>query len=432
MKLVSYWQDTAPSAGDFRRTPLPETVDVTVVGAGLTGLSAALELASNGARVAVLESHHVGWGASARNAGMATTGLAIGLIPAINRYGRDRAVEYYLEYDRAIDTVETLVDVNSIDCGFARHGNLSLALTRRDVDRMHKTAQVVSEIGGLPDLRVLGPGEIGEEIGSEYYCGGVVDAKGAGLHIGKFVSGLATAAVGAGALICEDAPVVSLERVGGKHVVHSARGVTRADEVLIATSGYTGALTPWLQRRVMPVGSFIICTEPLEADLAAELLPHGRMASDAKMLTYYFRLTPDSRILFGGRARFALSSPDADLKSARILRTAMSEVFPRLSGARIDYTWGGLVDLTMDQMVHAGVHDGIHYSLGYSGHGVQMATHLGRELARKLLGKRDDLPFAGIAFPPVPGHFGPPWFLPFIGAGAHVVDRWNLIRGNRS
>lgn len=432
MKLISYWQDTAGSAGDFRSTPVPDEVDVAVVGAGLTGLSAALELARNGASVAVLESQHVGWGASVRNAGMATTGLAIGLNQAVQRYGREAAVEYYLEYDRAIDTVEAIVDENSIDCAFARHGKLSLALTRRDVDRMRETARVVSEIGGLPELQVLGPDEIGAEIGSRYYCGGMVDPKGAGIHVGKFVTGLATAAVGAGAVICENAPAVSLTRAGGEHVVQTARGTTRARDVLIATSGYTGSLTPWLRRRVIPVGSFIICTEPLGADLAVELLPRHRMASDAKMLTYYFRLTPDNRMLFGGRARFARSSPDSDLKSSRILRKAMTAVFPQLSRAKIDYTWGGLVDITMDQMVHAGVRDGIHYSLGYSGHGVQMATHSGRELARKLLGKRDALPFDGIAFPPVPGHFGPPWFLPLIGAGAHVVDRWNLMRGSRT
>jgi glycine/D-amino acid oxidase-like deaminating enzyme len=431
MKLVSYWQDTAPSAGDFRRTPVPEQVDVAVIGGGLTGLSAALELSRNGASVAVLEAHHVGWGASGRNGGMATTGLAIGLNQAIDRYGRDAAVQYYLEYDRAIDTIETIVDENSIDCHFARHGKLSLALTPRAVDGMRRTAQVVAEIGGLPELTVLGPNEIREEIGSGYYCGGVVDPKGAGLHVGKFVNGLAGAAHTAGAAICENTPAISLGSAGGKHLVQSSRGVTRADEVLIATSGYTGSLTPWLQRRVIPVGSFIICTEPLEPELAAQVLPRGRMASDAKMLTYYFRLTPDNRLLFGGRARFALSSPDSDLKSSRILRKAMVEVFPQLAQVKIDYTWGGLVDISMDQMVHAGVHGGIHYSLGYSGHGVQMATHTGREVARKLLGKRDDLPFAGIPFPPVPGHFGPPWFLPIIGAGARVIDRWDLIRGHR-
>ena len=431
MKLVSYWQDTATPAGDFRHTPVPGQVDVAVVGAGLTGLSAALELARNGSRVVVLETHAVGWGASNRNAGMATTGLAIGLNQAISRYGRDKAVEYYLEYDKAISAVESLVTEHRIECDFRRHGKLSLALTPRDLAGMRRTARVVASIGGLPELQVFGPDEIRTEIGSDFYHGGVVDPRGTGMHVANFVSGLARAAIDAGAAICENAPVVSLERSGDGHLVHTSRGPVRATEVLIATSGYTSGLTPWLQRRVIPVGSFIICTEPLDAQVAKELLPNGRMASDAKMLTYYFRLTPDNRLLFGGRARFTLSSPESDLKSARILRKAMTELFPQLSGTRIEYTWGGLVDISMDQMVHAGEHRGVHYSLGYSGHGVQMATYSGQQMARKLLGERPDLPFAGISFPPVPGHFGPPWFLPFIGAGARVIDRWNLVRGRR-
>lgn len=430
MKLISYWQDTATPAGDFRRVPVPEQVDVAVVGAGLTGLSAALELARKGSRVVVLESHEVGWGASGRNAGMATTGLAIGLNQAISRYGRDKAIEYYLEYDNAISAVEALIDDHRIDCDFQRHGKLSLALTPRDLDGMRQTARTVADIGGLPELQVLGPGEIRTEIGTDFYHGGVVDPRGTGMHVANFVHGLARAAAGAGATICEDALVVSLERSGDGHLVRTSRGPVRAAEVLIATSGYTSGLTPWLQRRVIPVGSYVVCTEPLDEQVAKELLPNGRMASDAKILTYYFRLTPDNRMLFGGRARFTLSSPDADLKSTRILRKAMTGLFPQLSDAKIDYTWGGLVDISMDQMVHAGERQGIHYSLGYSGHGVQMATYSGQQMARKLLGERKDLPFAEVSFPPVPGHFGPPWFLPFIGAGAHVLDRWNLIRGN--
>lgn len=432
MKLVSYWQDTATPPGDFRHTPVPEQVDVAVVGAGLTGLSAALELARGGARVAVLESQHVGWGASGRNAGMATTGLAIGFGQAVARYGRAKAVEYYLEYDKAISTVESLVREHAIDCDFSRCGKLSLALTPRDVTGMRHTQQEVAAIGELPDLTVLGPDDIRKEIGSDFYHGGLVDPVGAGLHVGKFVSGLATAAIGAGATVCENAPVVSLARDGSRHVVQTSRGPVFADDVVVATSGYTSSLTPWLQRRVIPVGSFIICTEPLDADVAAELLPHGRMASDAKMLTYYFRLTPDNRLLFGGRARFALSSPDSDLRSAQILRKAMTEIFPQLARVGVDYTWGGLVDLSMDQMVHAGERNGIHYSVGYSGHGVQMATYSGQQIGRKLLGARADLPFADINFRAVPGHVGPPWFLPFIGAGAHVIDKWNLVRGGKA
>ncbi|GAB3855349.1 FAD-binding oxidoreductase [Nocardioides maradonensis] len=431
MKLVSYWQDTAAPAGDFRHEPVPSEVDVAVVGAGLTGLAAALELARGGARVAVLESHHVGWGASGRNAGMATTGLAIGFGKAVARYGRDRAVEYYLEYDRAISAVETLVRENAIDCDFDRSGKLSLALTPRDVAGMRTTQRQLATLEDLVPLQVLGSADIRKEIGSDYYCGGMVDPLGAGLHVGKFVAGLASAAIAAGATICEAAPVVSLSRDEKKHVVQTSRGQLRADDVLIATSGYTSGVTPWLRRRIIPVGSFINCTEPLDADLAAELMPHRRMASDAKMLTYYFRLTPDNRMLFGGRARFALSSPDTDRRSSEILQRAMVAIFPQLASARIDYTWGGLVDISMDRMVHTGERDGIHYSLGYSGHGVQMATYSGQQVARKMLGARADLPFAGLGFRAVPGHVGPPWFLPFIGAGAHTIDRWNLLRGGK-
>ncbi|RNI20845.1 NAD(P)/FAD-dependent oxidoreductase [Flexivirga caeni] len=432
MKLVSYWQDTATPAGDFRHTQVPDEVDVAIVGAGLTGLSAGLELAQGGARVVVLESHGVGWGASGRNAGMATTGLAIGFGQAIARYGRATAAKYYLEYDKAISAVEALVREHSIECDFARHGKLSLAVTPRSLAAMRDTQREVAEVGGLPDLQVLGPEDIRKEIGSDYYHGGMVDPLGAGLHVGKFVNGLATAAVAAGAVVCEAAPVVSLDRDGARHLVQSSRGPVQAKHVLVATSGYTSSLTPWLQRRVIPVGSFIVCTEPLDADLANELLPHGRMASDAKMLTYYFRLTPDNRLLFGGRARFALSSPDSDRRSAEILRRAMLEIFPQLSTTRIDYTWGGLVDLSMDRMVHIGQRNGIHYSLGYSGHGVQMATYAGQQVARRLLGTQPELPFGGIGFHAVPGHVGPPWFLPFIGAGAHVIDRWNLLRGGKA
>jgi len=254
----------------------------------------------------------------------------------------------------------------------------------------------------------------------------MVDPLGAALHVGKFAHGLAGAANAAGAILCEEAQVARIIPArGGGHAVHTTRGTVHADEVLIATSGYTGSLTPWLRRRTIPVGSFIIVTEPLPLETAQRILPRHRMASDNKMLTYYFRITPDNRLLFGGRARFALSSPDSDVKSAAILKHAMSTLFPYLSSVGVDYTWGGLVDLTMDQMVHAGRRDGIHYSLGYSGHGVQMATYMGKQMALSMLGKPSRNLWEDLPYPAVPGHFGPPWFLPLIGGYAKVVDRFS-------
>ena len=425
MRLTAYWLDTATPSGDYRRNPVPERADIAIVGAGFTGLSAALEAARHGARVVVLDSHTVGWGASGRNGGMATTGLAIGLAKAIKRYGQPQALEMFREYNRAIDTIEELVKEHSIDCDFQRSGKLTLAMNAKQVGQMRKTQQTLADLADYP-VTVVDKQDLHSEIGSDFYAGGMVDPLGAGVHVGKFVHGLAEAGARAGVTLCENAHVTQLAaRPGGGHAVHTTRGVVHADQVLIATSGYTGSLTPWLRRRTIPVGSFIIVTEPLPLETAQRILPRHRQASDNKMLTYYFRITPDLRLLFGGRARFALSSPESDLKSAAVLQNAMSTVFPYLASTRVDYSWGGLVDLSMDQMVHAGQHDGIHYSLGYSGHGVQMATYMGKQMALSMLGKPTRNLWEHLPYRAVPGHFGPPWFLPLIGGYAKAVDRFS-------
>lgn len=424
MKLTPYWLDTAEPSGDYRRTPLPGRADIAIIGAGFTGISAALEAAKNGATVVVLDGQTVGWGASGRNGGMATTGLAVGLGAAIKRYGSARAIEMFHEYNRAIDSIEGLVKEHSIDCDFERSGKLTLAMNESQYHRMCDTQKLLAEQAEY-EVAVLPKSQIHEEIGSDFYSGAMVDPLGAGVHVGKFVHGLAAAATRAGATICENAQATALEtRPDGTHTVRTTRGEVIADHVLVATSGYTGHLTPWLQRRTIPVGSFIVVTEPLPIEVARRMLPHRRQAADTKMLTYYFRLTPDNRLLFGGRARFALSSPHSDLKSAKILEKAVATVFPYLGPFGIDYTWGGLVDLSMDRMVHAGERNGIHYSLGYSGHGVQMATYMGQQMARRMLALNSRNLWEDLPYHAVPGHFGPPWFLPFIGAAAKVIDRF--------
>jgi glycine/D-amino acid oxidase-like deaminating enzyme len=422
VKLTSYWLDTAEPAGDFRRNPIPTEVDVAVIGAGFTGLSAALELAKQGASVALLEQHTVGWGASGRNGGMATTGLAIDFAQAVKRYGERPAVAMFAEYNRAIDTIESLVKEHGIDCDFERAGKLTLAYRPGHYEGMKRSQALLAELADH-HVQLVPKADIHDEIGSDFYHGATVDPQAAGLHVARFAHGLAAAAVANGAGIHENAAVTELRRIDGAvHDVHTTRGVTRAKQVLVGTSGYTGRPFPWLRRRVIPVGSFIIVTEPLPDDVAKTLLPNRRMASDSKNLIYYFRITPDNRMLFGGRARFALSNPDSDLKSGRVLRKAMSTVFPTLADARIDYTWGGLVDLSMDQMVHAGEHEGVFYSLCYSGHGVQMATHMGTAMAAYLGGDRTANPWRSLRFPPVPGHFGRPWFLPLVGGAARLAD----------
>jgi glycine/D-amino acid oxidase-like deaminating enzyme len=422
MKFTSYWLDTSPQGPDRSATEVAGNLDVAVVGAGLTGLSAALHLARKGAKVAVFERDTVAFGASGRNGGMATTGLSIGFRDAIARYGFPTASALFLTYNDAIDGIEKIVGEEGIDCDFARTGKMNLAAKPSHYDGLRKTHEVLGERLGY-ETQMVPKSEMRSEIGSAYYHGAMVDPKGAGLHVGKFTRGLAEAAAALGVQIHEKASVDEVVRLDGtRHKVVTSRGSVTADQVLVATSGYTGRPFRWMQLRIAPVGSFIIVTEPLGKEVCDQLLPNRRMASDSKNLLYYFRITPDNRLLFGGRARFAMSSPQSDEKSGRILREAMVSVFPQLAKARVDYCWGGLVDMSLDRMVHAGEHEGLFYSLGYSGHGVQMATYMGKQMAEYMDGADDANPWRDLTFKRIPGHVGPPWFLPFAGAYYKFLD----------
>jgi glycine/D-amino acid oxidase-like deaminating enzyme len=422
MKFTPYWLDTSTPGPDRSTTEVGGNVDVAVVGAGLTGLSAALHLARKGAKVAVLERDTVAFGASGRNGGMATTGLSIGFRDAIARYGFPTASALFLAYNDAIDSIEKLVGEEGIDCHFARTGKLNLAAKPGHYDGLRKTHEVLGERLGY-ETHMVPKSELRSEIGSDFYHGAMVDPKGAGLHVGKFTRGLGESAARLGVEIHEKAPVEQVRRLGGtKHEVVTPRGTLRADQVLVATSGYTSRPFRWQQLRIAPVGSFIIVTEPLGKEVCDQLMPTSRMASDSKNLLFYFRITPDHRLLFGGRARFAMSNPQSDEKSGRILQKAMVSVFPQLAATRVDYCWGGLVDMSMDRMVHAGEHDGLYYSLGYSGHGVQMATYMGKQMAEYMNGAEDANPWRDLTFKRIPGHVGPPWFLPFAGAYYKALD----------
>jgi glycine/D-amino acid oxidase-like deaminating enzyme len=413
VKRSSYWLDTAPEGPDLRSAPLPATADVAIVGGGLTGLSAAIHLRRKGASVALFEAERVGWGASGRNGGFCTTGLSIGMLEAIDRFGFDVAKRLYLTYDDAIDLVERLIDEEAIDCNFARTGKLSLACKPSHYERLAAAHELLNARLGR-DTLLVPRASIRTEVGTDFYYGGLVEPQAAGLHVGKFVRGLEAAAIRLGAHVLEGARVTRLVETSDQRVeVQSTRGKVTAKQVLVATDGYTDGLVPHYRRRIVPVGSFIVATEQLEPSLVDELIPRRRMAADSKNLLYYFRITPDNRMLFGGRAQFALSNPSSDARSAKILEAGMVQVYPQLAGRRIDYAWGGQVGMTLDRMPHAGQHKGIYYSLGYNGHGVQMATYMGRQMAEVLDGHLDANPWSDLAFRAVPFHFGKPWFLPF-------------------
>jgi glycine/D-amino acid oxidase-like deaminating enzyme len=423
---LNYWLTTA----DFPKTevrPLPDRVDVAVIGAGFTGLSAAQTLAKRGAKVAVLESETIGWGASSRNGGMVLSGMKLGVNQLISMYGRELTKRMYAASLATIDCVEQIVREEAIDCDFLRCGHLEVACKQKHFDDYARQAEVIAREFNH-QVRVVQKNELSAEIGSSIYYGGMVDEVSAGVNPARYVAGLGSAAIKAGAEIFERTRVEGLQREsqhgesGWK--VATSRGALWAREVFVATSGYTGKATPALQRKIIPIGSFIITTQILPEALAHELSPRNRMIYDSKNYLYYYRLTPDCRMLFGGRAAFFPENDQTIRRSAEILRRGMIEVYPQLRDAKIDYVWGGTLDFAFDIMPHAGQIDGMYYAIGYAGHGVAMATYQGQKMAELIAGDKPENPFVGIAFPgaPLALYNGRPWFLPFAGVWYKFLD----------
>jgi glycine/D-amino acid oxidase-like deaminating enzyme len=263
------------------------------------------------------------------------------------------------------------------------------------------------------------------EIGSGVYHGVLVDERSGSLNPAKYVDGLAAAALRSGATIVTGTAVTRVSRHADRWVVETPAGVVDARDLLFATNGYTDGAAPALQRRFVPIGSYIIATEPLETAQAAALLPRRRMAFDSKHFLYYFRVTADRRLLFGGRAEFHRPDAETTRRAAAILRDGMVTIFPDLSAARIDYSWGGNVAFTRDQMPHAGKLDDMYYAGGYCGHGIAMATYLGEQIARRIAGEPHDPlahPLFDDRFAAIPFYAGEPWFLPAVGAYYQVRD----------
>uniref|UniRef100_UPI003101B308 NAD(P)/FAD-dependent oxidoreductase n=1 Tax=Neorhizobium sp. EC2-8 TaxID=3129230 RepID=UPI003101B308 len=422
MQYVSYWHDTAPRFAGAVEGPIEGHYDVAVVGGGFTGLGAARQLAMAGAKVIVLEAETVGFGASGRNGGHLNNGLAHSYLSAKQQLGKERAIALYKALDASIDTLEAIIAEEGIDCNFRRAGKLKLASKPQHFESLARNFEAL-HVEVDPDTALLSPDDLKLEIGSPFH-GAMLSKKSAMMHMGRYVVGLAEAAKRRGAVIVEKAMVTDVSKSGAQHVLKTAKGSITAANVLMASGAYTTPNFGYFRRRIMAVGSFIIATRPLTEQEIASTMPGNRTCVNSMNIGNYWRLSPDNRLIFGGRARFSATSDQrSDARSGAILRDSLTRIFPQLGKVDIDYCWGGLVDITKDRYPRAGYQDGLWYAMGYSGHGAQLATHLGMTVADAILGRPDRNPVKGLEWPAVPGHFGKPWFLPLVGLYYKMLDK---------
>jgi glycine/D-amino acid oxidase-like deaminating enzyme len=392
---------------------------VAVVGAGYTGLSAALTLAGHGASVVVLERHRAGWGASGRNGGFVLPGYKPDPDGLLRRCGPDRTRALLAATHEAIEGLEALIEREALDCGYARRGWINLAAKPGHMRELERTSRDLRRLLGH-ETTLLSAGDLREELGSDNYHGGLLEPLAGSLHPGRYCAGLARAAVRAGAVLVEGVEVVGVVREAAGATIATSAGPLQAAEVLVATNGYTDHAFPALQRRVVPVGSYVVATEPLGA-LAAEVLPRGRVMSDTWNLLHYFRLSHDGRLVFGGRASF---TPTSVRRSARILERDLRTLFPQLAAVPLAFTWSGSLGVARDRMPHGGRVDGVHgvhYALAYAGHGVALATWLGARMGDALAG-RGAVPTLAGELPAIPLYRGYPWFLPVVGGYYRMMD----------
>jgi glycine/D-amino acid oxidase-like deaminating enzyme len=369
----------------------------------------------------VLESETIGWGASSRNGGMVLTGLKLGFENLVQKFGKDRARKMFALSLDSIDTIENIIREENIVCSFSRCGHLEVAWKPSHFESYARSAEVLeAEFGHT--LHIIPREKQHTEIGSDLYFGGIVDERSAGLNPAKFVFGLAKSAEKAGAKMHEKTCVKSVDRQGAGFSIKTNRGTIQAENVFVGTSGYSGQAIPALQQRIIPIGSYIIVTAPLSREIAAIVSPRNRMIFDSKNFLYYFRLTPDNRMLFGGRAAFVPETNSSTRESAPILRKGMVKVFPQLRDIPVEYVWGGSLDFAIDSMPHTGIFDGAFHSIGFAGHGVAFATHLGKKVAQQMLGEKVENPLEGLPFPKIPFYNGTPWFLPLAGLYYKMLD----------
>jgi glycine/D-amino acid oxidase-like deaminating enzyme len=388
--------------------PLPSCVDVLVIGAGYTGLSAARETAQAGRSTLVLDAGEIGAGCSSRNGGQVAYSIKPSFDSLKAKFGADVAFGICREgldavaFLRALATLEIDCDWRGDGCFFGAHTATHFRQMARDAENQPRGLEQRISVVTKADQHV--------EIATDFYHGGCVYHDDASVDPTRLLLALLRRAQDAGASVLDRCPVGAIKSTRDGFEALTPRGIVHARQVLLATNGYSGPLSPWHRRRVIPIGSYQIATEPLGADRVRALIPRGRNIVDSRRVVVYFRPSADGeRIIFGGRAALAEKDP---LACEPRLRQMMARIFPQLKSVRVSHAWVGWVAYTFDTLPHLGQHDGIYHCMGYCGQGVPLAPYFGKRIGQQMLGlKEGRTALDGLPFPSRPYYHGKPWFL---------------------
>jgi glycine/D-amino acid oxidase-like deaminating enzyme len=422
MKTVPYWTDRTPRPDGVTVEEPPSTADVVIIGAGVTGLTAARRLADLGRSVVVVDAMEIGQGASAINGGQLNYGLRPSTSTLTKRFGPETTRALWDASLEAIDLAERITIEDGFDADFRRSGAVSLGYRKGGVESARAESRAMQETFGFETTVVEGD-ELRSVIGSDTFAHGVISTVDAAIDPAKYTFGLAGAVARRGVPIVAQCRVTGLYRSGSTHFVATSKGTIQARDVLLATNGYTPKdLVPEVRRQVVPIGSYMVATVPLAPDLLDRLLPGNYVYWTQRRFLNHFRRSDDNRLLFGGRPNL---SPNLELPEvARDMQTMIGELFPELVDVELTHVWGGKLAATFDLLPHLGrTADGIWYLVGYGGHGMTLATYLGTEVGGLIGGAMDDSPFLGLPHPKRFYYRANPWFLPAGGALFRNLDR---------